>query len=239
LPHPSNDKRIILHIGTPKTGTTAIQSYLFANRAVLASNGVLYPMTGLQTKDEFGPRHKGLTHRNHENARRWRKLRTEIKESPAPTAIISCEAFWRYPERAQQIRDKFAHLDFEIIVYLRRQDRMLASWHAHTVKHYGPISSPEFWHHQKRLLEYDRLIEQREAAFEKIIVRPYCEGENVIPDFMSSLNLPLVPLNDSFKARTQGNAPDLEPDLATAVLAACAGGNYRLMERYPQLKEYF
>lgn len=35
--------RLILHIGTHKTGTTSIQRFLDANRAALAARGVLYP----------------------------------------------------------------------------------------------------------------------------------------------------------------------------------------------------
>jgi hypothetical protein len=38
--------RVILHIGMPKSGTTAIQDTLFANRKMLKSNGILYPAGG-------------------------------------------------------------------------------------------------------------------------------------------------------------------------------------------------
>lgn len=35
--------RIILHIGTPKTGTTAIQRFLIENESLLQQNGYSYP----------------------------------------------------------------------------------------------------------------------------------------------------------------------------------------------------
>ena len=35
--------RLIIHVGTHKTGTTSIQAYLAANRDALAASGVLYP----------------------------------------------------------------------------------------------------------------------------------------------------------------------------------------------------
>ena len=37
-------KRVFLHIGTPKTGTTHLQTVLWANRAKLAELGVLLPL---------------------------------------------------------------------------------------------------------------------------------------------------------------------------------------------------
>lgn len=36
-------KRIFLHVGTPKTGTSFVQDVLFRNREVLAQHGVVYP----------------------------------------------------------------------------------------------------------------------------------------------------------------------------------------------------
>lgn len=42
--HPPR-KRIFLHIGAPKTGTTWLQGVLFDNREALAADGVLYPYT--------------------------------------------------------------------------------------------------------------------------------------------------------------------------------------------------
>jgi len=36
-------KRVLLHVGTPKTGTSYFQEVLFRNRALLAKSGILYP----------------------------------------------------------------------------------------------------------------------------------------------------------------------------------------------------
>jgi hypothetical protein len=36
-------KRVLLHVGTPKTGTSYLQDVLFHNRKLLAAHGVLYP----------------------------------------------------------------------------------------------------------------------------------------------------------------------------------------------------
>ena len=38
-------RRVLLHVGTPKTGTTHLQDVLFRNREVLAAAGIAYPAT--------------------------------------------------------------------------------------------------------------------------------------------------------------------------------------------------
>ena len=35
---------LYLHIGTEKTGTTSVQKFFKANRALLAKNGIVYPV---------------------------------------------------------------------------------------------------------------------------------------------------------------------------------------------------
>ena len=42
----NTNKRIWIHVGWPKTGTTAIQRYLAANSESLKRMGVLYPESG-------------------------------------------------------------------------------------------------------------------------------------------------------------------------------------------------
>lgn len=39
----TDGRTAILHLGTYKTGSSAIQNFLYANRALLAERGLLYP----------------------------------------------------------------------------------------------------------------------------------------------------------------------------------------------------
>jgi len=70
-------KRLILHIGMPKTGTSSIQQTLHDNRHVLASLGVIYP--------ELGQLHGGAHHS-------WVKLITNANSQFAPPSIDSVDA---------------------------------------------------------------------------------------------------------------------------------------------------
>ena len=54
---PLRGKRLLLHGGTPKTGTTALQRWLHGNRSHLASHGFLYPVHGT---DGETPKHQWL-----------------------------------------------------------------------------------------------------------------------------------------------------------------------------------
>lgn len=51
---------LFLHIGLPKTGTTAVQNYFYQNQNILEDYGILYPKTGRITTKKYGPNHQEL-----------------------------------------------------------------------------------------------------------------------------------------------------------------------------------
>jgi hypothetical protein len=105
------DRRIILHIGQPKTGTTTIQKTLSSSRKSLKTLGVVYPKSRVK---KFNHRfissflgvedmHQGLalrmggTEKNVlENANKnWSSVTEQINRSDADTVIISAEGLFR------------------------------------------------------------------------------------------------------------------------------------------------
>jgi len=54
---PQGNRRLILHAGTPKTGTSSLQSFLDKNREALLEHGLLYPQTDETMKP---PKHQWL-----------------------------------------------------------------------------------------------------------------------------------------------------------------------------------
>ena len=42
-------KKLYLHIGMGKTGTTALQHFFWDNRDILAAKGICYPKVGIQS----------------------------------------------------------------------------------------------------------------------------------------------------------------------------------------------
>jgi hypothetical protein len=47
-------RKVILHVGTPKTGTSYLQHVLFKNKRLLGEHGILYPATG-STRTSWPP----------------------------------------------------------------------------------------------------------------------------------------------------------------------------------------
>ncbi len=135
---------IYLHIGLPKTGTTAIQHFLRNNNDVLKEHGICYPDFGL-TYSEISPYRNG-----HFVCQYFKGKNIPIYESVLPQLeelgkafdkiILSDEAIWRrgenQPELWKKLRDDFKkrNLRLCIIVYLRRQDRFLLSYYRQRVK---------------------------------------------------------------------------------------------------------
>jgi hypothetical protein len=127
-------KRVLLHIGTGKTGTGSIQNYLFHNRhALLLRHRLLYPSTGLEEVEHFGE--KLFAHYPVVSwvVRRDRvqivRLREEIEKADAEQAVVSCENFYHGldSDDIDFLADCLDGLDIHIVCYVRRQDLYMES----------------------------------------------------------------------------------------------------------------
>ena len=140
-------KRIIIHIGTHKTGSTTIQKGCCDNRERLRANGWLFPVTGMYI---FG-QHNIAWEMASGNAQPWNwigewvsyrpewggieQLLAEIEEAEVETTILSSEDFdGLQTERIQLLRERLAGFSVDIVVYLREQASLLQSAWAQFVK---------------------------------------------------------------------------------------------------------
>jgi len=137
--------RIILHIGTHKTGTTGMQRALFAQREQLSRNGICYdPWPACLSGTKYA--HHGLAHRlarfDPDDRKVLDKYRLRIERGLArgEDVIISAEPFYRQiaagipedPDRARikfldRTADYFADFPVEISICFRRPDCMAES----------------------------------------------------------------------------------------------------------------
>jgi hypothetical protein len=103
-------KRIVLHIGYGKTGTTAIQGALAANRELLAREGILYPKwRDFVERDNHNGIAKCLTYGAH--ARFLEDFFGGLGDSEAETLILSGETLAIYPERGTLAREQSGAID--------------------------------------------------------------------------------------------------------------------------------
>ena len=178
---------LIVHIGRPKVGSTALQGFLNQNRNALLERGVCYPKTGLY----HGASHKfslvflpGLPDypvvKDVSPKALYADLAEEIRRSGASRAVISSEHFWlvKPTDPAALLKRDF---DVRILVYLRRQDDVLVSSY---VEDAGRL----------KLLDYDAVLGRWEKAFgrDRIQVRLYeaiAPDQGIEADFLSALGL--------------------------------------------------
>lgn len=141
-------KRVLLHVGTPKTGTSYLQDVLFRNRDGLAEQGVLYPADRfdghfLASLDLMRLPWGGL---ETEAVGAWDDLAAKVREWDG-TAIISHEIL--ATASRPQIRralDSLGHPDTEIHVLLSARDlvrQIPAEWQEN-IKHRRTLSYKGF-----------------------------------------------------------------------------------------------
>lgn len=138
--------RLYLHIGTPKTGTTSIQDFCFANYRALARRGYWYPVfpdvsSGNGRFIKYAAFRPDGSLETPEQERRWRRYMDVLSRGfrRHPNIVLSEEGIWRregWPGMWRRLRREADARGFElrVIVYLRRQDRFLTSWWAQVVK---------------------------------------------------------------------------------------------------------
>lgn len=192
---------LYLHIGFHKTGTTAIQNYLWKYRNRLKARGICYPavalsgtthaklanvlkgdafrsalgkMRALPEPHEFDP--YGIE--SDENAKSlYSELSKVIKRNKCHTTVISSECFLEWIEPAA-VAQQFLSLGLEVkvVVYLRRQDLWIESVFNQVVKDRFLHYSGEFDAlPQQQQMDYKSVLDEWALLFgrDNIVVRVY------------------------------------------------------------------
>ena len=132
-------KRIVLHVGAPKTGTTYLQTTLYNNREIIETNGFLYLKGWIAN---HGPFFHGMFADDPTNLHRHQKenrtpeivkeycdyylnvMRAEVQKSKAETIVFSGEAmFFLGLENLRRmlafLREEFAIDAIDVYLYVR------------------------------------------------------------------------------------------------------------------------
>jgi hypothetical protein len=133
--------KLILHIGMPKTGSTALQEFFAGNRGALLKQGVLYPTVNvsrlnhnflslfLRQNDSAPRKFLSIYHGNTELMMRdaelnWQQIKNQINKYNPLVTILSGEQIFRgfqvgdvsaFKSRLQELTD-----DIEIVLYVRK-----------------------------------------------------------------------------------------------------------------------
>jgi len=139
-----------LHVGTHKTGTTALQVFLNANRQQLAQAGVHYPLAGRQLDGDMstaGHHQIALEFANQDGSEGFGAVVAEIRLMQAATVVMSSEEFLPLAAKRGCLETIVAtsrELGYEpvAVVVLRSQPDYLESIFAEIAK-IGSVSSIE------------------------------------------------------------------------------------------------
>ena len=141
-------KRVLLHVGTPKTGTTHLQDVLFRNRSVLREHGILYAADRfdahfLAALDLLQLQWGGL---EEEAVGAWERLAQAVRDFDG-TAVISHEILATASRtQAKRALDSLGHPDTEVHVLMSVRDlvrQIPAEWQEN-VKHRRTLPYADF-----------------------------------------------------------------------------------------------
>lgn len=217
--------RLWIHIGLPKTGTSAVQASFKQSRTALQAVGLIYPVAG-----ELGGGHAKLAWPLLGEQRQsmadvleridsagchalWSELAAEVAQHSASDVLISSEYFSEVDPSELAKVARLVCDDVRILVYLRRQDELVESGYNQGIKA-GLVS--ERFHTPGYLAEYDYslVLGRWRAVFgsDNVVPRLYGGGamrNGVVQDVAETLSLDLTLLRG---AEATAN-PKMHPSL--------------------------
>lgn len=202
-------RKIYLHVGTQKTGSSALQRFFCINKDILAEEGILYPLEwGAQATEGYsqqggniGRLRSLLSYPNKEIADIFINLVDRYQR-----ILLSNEGLFVLANPnikngwLQEVRN--ANIEIDIIVYLRKQVDFILSFYNQGIKGSRSVYK-EFWEWYQEV-QGDKFLNYKETldSFESIVgpqhmkVRIYEKeqftGGSLYADFMDALGLKLT-----------------------------------------------
>jgi hypothetical protein len=212
-------KRVFVHIGRSKTGSTAIQRALSSNRETLARLGYIYPGSGLDHEVVFHTLALAHGHRPVPEILNFAEEASSIHaviRSSEQDAIISTEGLMNLSPAV--VRGWLDGLDVRIIVYVRDQAESFASGYQQDVK--ASLESAPFDEYARRHgMHYVDFLDAWAAVFgqSNMSVRAYDRrdliGGDLVTDFLS-----IIGIDDVGPFKVAGLDPN--PSIAGPLLEA-------------------
>jgi hypothetical protein len=195
--------QLILHIGTHKTGTSAVQECLRRNERVLAERGIYYAHRArARTLNQLA---QLIASGQSSEARALVDSHlAKARACGATTFLISaesffamtmffhklegdvCEHYWEAESRAVELLHSVLPADMakQVVVFFRRQDKFLESVYAQTVRT-RPVSATceQFAASVSEVLDYARHMRLWSRVFPDCVVHTYEETANAAARF--------------------------------------------------------
>jgi len=143
--------KLIIHAGTPKTGTTSLQTYLGKKQHKLRGKGILYPHNLDKLQNTKAPKHqwfeKNLVTTNFESfLENFKNIISQVKKD-THTIILSSEGiynyWWDFPDESKEFLSELSQLfDIEIWVWFREPLVFIESYYKQCIRNPQVESNP-------------------------------------------------------------------------------------------------
>ncbi|MDP2580127.1 hypothetical protein Q8W37_09300 [Shimia thalassica] len=206
--------RLILHFGTHKTGTTAIQGVLASKRSMLSSRGICYPESwkffGGNAKQNSANAHAhistALARNEPSDIRRLRKFSEHLQKEAQThhTIVLSAEAFNRrvfsVPGQSgelagreaflDRVRDYFSNFETEVAIVYRRPDQYAESMYSESIANSQSVLSFDgFLKRSEVRFNYGFQLKSLEERFPTLVAKFDDLKDDLVNQFLLKLSL--------------------------------------------------
>jgi hypothetical protein len=222
--------KLIIHAGTPKTGTTSLQTYLDKKQRKLRGKGILYPHNIERVKNPTAPKHQWFeknlvsTHLDHllEN---FKNVISQVKED-THTIILSSEGiynyWWDFPDASKAILVELSILfDTELWVWFRDPLGFIESYYKQCIRNpkiegnpcYGKdMSFAEMLNIEwfSRHLDYQAFVTECQTLFGEKHVSVFRYDGDVVQEVVERLGLATPHDNPTPRQNSSLNSSSIE-----------------------------
>ena len=143
--------KLIIHAGTPKTGTTSLQTYLDKKQSKLRTKGILYPHNLDKLRNSNAPKHqwfeKNLVSANIDSfLENFKNIISQVKND-THTIILSSEGiynyWWDFPDESKAILSELGkYFDIDVWVWFREPLGFIESYYKQCIRNPQIESNP-------------------------------------------------------------------------------------------------
>ena len=184
--------KLILHIGSPKTGTTTIQDFLDFARGRLLETSIIFPSFGKKKGGGHDAFRRTLVKKQYfddeiqSTIKEYSKLFSHLN---GQSLLMTSELLWTVsPSRVLDVYPVLRKFEVFVLVFLREQAAMIESHYKQKIKGGLPVRSIEsYFRENVAQYDYKNVLDKWAKVFGKGHVVPVVyedAGENIVKKFL-------------------------------------------------------